>query len=200
MAKSLQLNRRNTSIRLRSSTWLPAMGMRSTLPWRLNLCAVRTFRICAGRWRSRFCGMRAWRLRMWTCMISGCSIRARNRVALFCSGLFRSLKCLSRGFIAHKLFHGGMPWLADAFAREDFPERQQQNFDIQPERAVVHVPHIQLEFILPGERIPSVNLRPAGDARENVMTAGLLGRIALQVLHQQGARTHQAHLAAQDVE
>ncbi len=33
----------------------------------------------------------------------------------------------------HKLFHCCMPWLADALALENFPNRQEQDFDVQPE-------------------------------------------------------------------
>lgn len=65
---------------------------------------------------------------------------------------------------------------------------------------MINIPHIQCEFIFPRQGIAPVDLRPASDARLDLMTAHLLRSVAIQVLHQQGARPDQAHVSLQDVE
>ncbi len=90
--------------------------------------------------------------------------------------------------------------MADAFAREEFPDRQDDDLEVQPQRAVIDVPHVQREFLLPGERVAPVDLRPTGDPGPHLVTAGLLRRVAGQVLHQQRARADQAHVTFEHVE
>jgi hypothetical protein len=62
--------------------------------------------------------------------------------------------------IPHEVFRGGLPWLADAFAFDHFPDRKQDDFDIQPEGPVIHIPDIQGKFVLPGDGVAPVDLRP----------------------------------------
>ena len=65
---------------------------------------------------------------------------------------------------------------------------------------MIHVPHVEGELLLPGEGVAPVHLRPAGDAGQHFVAARLLGGVAVEVLHQQRARTDQAHVAFEDVE
>ena len=101
---------------------------------------------------------------------------------------------------AHEFGGGGAAGGADAFALEDFSNRHEYDLDIQPEGAVIDVPHVEGELVLPGEGVAPVHLCPAGDAGQHLVAARLLGGVAVEVLHQQRARTHQAHLAFEDVE
>ena len=102
--------------------------------------------------------------------------------------------------IPHKVLCGGLPWLTDAFAFDHFPESHKHDLDVQPERPVVHVPDVIAEFVLPGDGVASVDLRPTRQAGISIVAAHLFGRISFKVFHQQRARTNQAHLTAQDVE
>ena len=63
-----------------------------------------------------------------------------------------------------KLLHRCLSRLADALAVQHLAHSQPQNFEVKPEGEVVHIPDIQGELLLPGNRIASVDLRPAGDA------------------------------------
>src|SRR4030067_2905308 len=62
---------------------------------------------------------------------------------------------------------------------------------------MVDIPDIQVELVFPGQHVTAIDLRPPGYARQNFMAARLLRCVALQVLHQQWARTDQAHLTPQ---
>ena len=64
---------------------------------------------------------------------------------------------------------------------------------------MVDIPDVKLETLLPAQGIASVHLGPARDARTHLVSARLLGGVQGQVLHQQRARAHQAHLTAQHV-
>src|SRR5688500_3297995 len=78
-------------------------------------------------------------------------------------------------------------------------DRLEQDFDVECDRPMIDVPHVQLALVVPMQIVPAVDLSPAGDARQNVMTARLLGGIALEVLHQQWTRPYEAHLTTGDV-
>ena len=101
---------------------------------------------------------------------------------------------------AHELGGGGAAGGTDALALEDFSNRHEQYFDIQPEGVVIDIPYVEGELVLPGEGVAPVHLCPAGDAGEDFVAARLLGGVAVEVLDQQRARTDQAHLAFEDVE
>ena len=70
-----------------------------------------------------------------------------------------------------------MSWLADAFAREDLPDGHDDNPRIQPEGLMIHVPHIEREFLFPGQRVAPVHLRPAGNAGFGFVAARRLIRL-----------------------
>ena len=64
---------------------------------------------------------------------------------------------------------------------------------------MLNVPHVQLEPLFPRERVAPVDLRPAGDPRTHVVTPRLTRRVEGQIFHQQRPRTHETHVAPQDV-
>ena len=99
-----------------------------------------------------------------------------------------------------ELRSGSAPLGADAFTFEDLNQRHKEDLDVKPETAVVNIPHIEGEFFLPGERVAAVHLRPAGDAGAHFMSACLFWGVAVEVLHQQRAWTHQAHVTFEHVE
>lgn len=73
-----------------------------------------------------------------------------------------------------EFLHRRLPWLADPFTFEDLPDGQGDDLQVQPKRQVIHVPHIQIELLLPGERVAAVHLRPASDAGAHFMARKLL--------------------------
>src|SRR5436309_11783409 len=64
---------------------------------------------------------------------------------------------------------------------------------------MIHVPEIELKSLVPTESVAAIYLCPTRDAGQHIVAACLLGSIAVQILHQEGTRTHQAHLSLQDV-
>ena len=66
-----------------------------------------------------------------------------------------SILLASRSTTSGKGGGGRLPFLADAIPFEDFPDRQEQDADIQPQGAVVHVPDVQVKRLL-----PTVGIRP----------------------------------------
>jgi len=60
-----------------------------------------------------------------------------------------------------------LPFLADAISFEDFPDRQEQNADIQPQGAVVDIPHVQVKLLFAADGVAAVDPGPAGDAGED---------------------------------
>src|ERR1700693_3420520 len=65
---------------------------------------------------------------------------------------------------------------------------------------MIHIPNVERKLLLPGESIPAIHLRPARYARQRFMTARLFRRVELQVLHQQRARTYEAHVVLEHVD
>ena len=53
---------------------------------------------------------------------------------------------------------------------------------------------------IPGDRVPAVHLRPAGDAGEHRQAPPLERCVALQLVRETGPGADQAHLAAHDVD
>src|SRR4051812_19135022 len=93
-----------------------------------------------------------------------------------------------------------MARLRDALPRKCFVYCHRENSEVETERAVIDVPDVVLELFFPGQRVSAVNLRPTRDPWTRVMPTRLLGRVALEILHQQWPRPDHAHLAAQDVQ
>ena len=105
-----------------------------------------------------------------------------------------------RGGCTGELLHRRLPGVADPLPLQDLPDRHGDNPNVQPQRLVVHVPHIQPEFLLPTDGVAAVDLGPAGDPWPHLMAPRLLRGVAPQVLHQKRPRPHQAHISFEDVE
>jgi hypothetical protein len=65
---------------------------------------------------------------------------------------------------------------------------------------MLDIPYVEIEPLGPTERVPSRNLREAGDARTNVVAPPMIVRIQWKVLHEQRPRSDETHIAAQHVE
>src|SRR5262249_46931491 len=71
--------------------------------------------------------------------------------------------------------------------------------EVDLRRAVVDVPDVELDPVLPRDGGPSVDLRPAGDARLDLQPASLARRVALHLVRQGRPRPDHAHVPADDV-
>src|SRR5688500_1749637 len=89
---------------------------------------------------------------------------------------------------------------ADLVALEDAHESQCEYFEVEPEGAVLDVPEVEFEFLVPGNRVAAVDLGPAGHAGFYFVPAGLPRGVAGIVLHEQWTRADEAHFAAENIE
>src|SRR6266850_1219049 len=106
-----------------------------------------------------------------------------------------------RGRVRASEFRGGLVTrLADAFAEKNLLDGACQNAEIQKERPVVDVPHVQLEAVLPRQSVAPADLSEPCKARTNLVTARLPARIPIEVLRQKRARADEAHVAPEHVE
>src|SRR5512133_265262 len=62
------------------------------------------------------------------------------------------------------------------------------------------MPGVRLETLRPGDLVPSLHLRPAGDPRPYVEPPAILLVVVRHLLDEVGPRTDQAHLAQEDVD
>ena len=99
------------------------------------------------------------------------------------------------GSRAPKLFHRLPGSGIDAGPGEDFEERLNDYLHIQPETAVVDIPDIEGEFLLPGERVATIDLGPTGDAGSDLHASGLEGVIAGDVAHEEWTWSDDAVIA-----
>ena len=72
-----------------------------------------------------------------------------------------------------------MTGLVDVAARDDLPDGARQNLQVHPERAVIHILEIEIEFLFPGQAVSPTDLRQPGDAGPNEVAAGLSRRVAI---------------------
>src|SRR3954454_24395589 len=77
--------------------------------------------------------------------------------------------------------------------------RPREDLEINPERAVLDVPDVQLDAFVPRQSRASVNLSPAGDAGLDVEASPLSRRVLLDLVRERGARADEAHVAADDI-
>src|SRR5690606_7311034 len=75
-----------------------------------------------------------------------------------------------------------------------------QNFEVKPKTEVVDIPDVVFEFLCPADGISAVHLSPAGDAWSHVMAARLFSRVEGDVFQEQGAWSHERHVAAEHVD
>ena len=64
---------------------------------------------------------------------------------------------------------------------------------------MVNVPHIEFEFLLPGNGVAAMALRPARDSGTYFVATRLLLAVQREILHEQRTWADEAHVAAEDV-
>src|SRR5258706_12684840 len=77
--------------------------------------------------------------------------------------------------IAGEARHRRMARLRQPLGREDLADGEPQDLQVERERAMVHVPHVQAQALLPGLRVAPVDLSPSRHARPHLVPARLLG-------------------------
>src|SRR5215467_9090147 len=82
---------------------------------------------------------------------------------------------------------------------EERDRRPREDLEVEPRRAVLDVPDVQLDPVLPRERRSAVDLRPAGDAGLDLQPPPLPGRVPLDLVAERRPGTDHAHVAADDV-
>src|SRR4051812_49001873 len=90
----------------------------------------------------------------------------------------------------------GLPAVGPADERK---RRARQDLEVDLRRAVVDVPDVELDPLLPRQRRPPVDLRPAGDPRPHLETAPLTRCVPVDLVAQRRAGADQAHVAADDI-
>ena len=68
--------------------------------------------------------------------------------------------------------------MVDAISARRFEDGKEKDLEVEEKRAVVDVPDIETELLLPRKGVAAVYLRPAGDAGPDLVAACLLRRIA----------------------
>src|SRR5688572_13051076 len=79
-------------------------------------------------------------------------------------------------------------------------ERPQHNSQVQDERQTVDVLQITPNSLVPGNRVPAVDLSPTRQPGPNRQPAPLLGCVLFGLILESGTRADQTHLAGEDVE
>jgi hypothetical protein len=90
--------------------------------------------------------------------------------------------------------------MVDAISARRFEDGKEKDLEVEEKGAVVDVPDVEAEFLLPRKGVATVDLRPAGDAGTNFMASRLLGRIARKVSRRERARADEGHLAGKDMQ
>lgn len=90
--------------------------------------------------------------------------------------------------------------LAYALALYRFHERSEDDFHIAKEGHVVHIFHIVLEFLFPGNGVASIHLRKSTEARAHIVTVFLLGIVSRQIFNQKRSRSNHSHIAFKNIE
>src|SRR5437763_3049324 len=84
-------------------------------------------------------------------------------------------------------------------AGEERERRAGEDLQVEPRAAVLDVPEVELDPLVPRELRPAVHLRPAGQARLDLETASLPRGVLVDLVAEGRARADQAHVAADDV-
>src|SRR5450756_1347880 len=88
----------------------------------------------------------------------------------------------------------------DTLSRHDRRGGPEHDACIEREGAVIDVPDVHLEALVPRDGVTPVDLRPSGDAWPDLVPSRLLPIVAVEVLRQEGARTDDAHVALEHVD
>src|SRR2546421_4963867 len=89
--------------------------------------------------------------------------------------------------------------LALVRAGEERLRRAGEDLQVDPGGAVVDVPDVELDPLVPGQLRAAVDLSPAGETRLDLEPPALAGRVALDLVGEGRAWADEAHLAAQHV-
>src|SRR4051812_34067014 len=84
-------------------------------------------------------------------------------------------------------------------APEQRERGQREDLQVEPRGAVLDVPEVELDALLPREGGTAVHLRPAGQARLHVEAVALALVVAVDLVAERRSRADEAHLAAEDV-
>ena len=76
---------------------------------------------------------------------------------------------------------------------------QQNYFHIQPKRAMIHIPRIQLKLFCPRNVVTPIHLCPSRDSRTNLMSAELFFRVQRKVFRKQRSWPHKCHIPFQHI-
>src|SRR5262245_34088740 len=82
---------------------------------------------------------------------------------------------------------------------EEGERRLGEDLEVDHRRAVVDVPDVELDPVLPRHGRPAVDLRPARDPRLDLQAATLPRRVPLDLVRARRPRADHAHVAADDV-
>src|SRR5439155_21650223 len=77
--------------------------------------------------------------------------------------------------------------------------RAREDLQVDERRAVLDVPDVEFDPLVPGEARPAVDLSPAGQAGLDLEPAALPGRVAPDLVGERRARADHAHVAADHV-
>src|SRR5450759_511201 len=88
----------------------------------------------------------------------------------------------------------------DTLARHDRRDGPEHDACVQRDRAVVDVPDVHLQALVPRDGVTPVDLRPSGDAWPDLVPSRLLPIVAVEVLGEEGARTDDAQVALEHVD
>src|SRR4051794_32007472 len=90
--------------------------------------------------------------------------------------------------------HGYVAFAGDVAGPYEGRCGPQEDDEVEAEAPLVDVPDVELELLLPADRVSAVNLRPTGDAGHHVVPARLLAVVERQVLHEEGPGPDQREL------
>src|SRR5437879_12336021 len=68
--------------------------------------------------------------------------------------------------------HGRVSRSVHSFRPQNLEDRKPENSQVEPERSVIHVPHVQTQTLVPGLRITAADLRPPRHSGAHFVTAG----------------------------
>src|SRR5439155_19546958 len=89
--------------------------------------------------------------------------------------------------------------LALVRAGEEGERRAREDLQVEPGAAVLDVPEVELDPLVPRELRPAVHLGPAGQAGPYLQPAALPRGVLVDLVAERGSRADQAHVAADDV-
>jgi hypothetical protein len=82
---------------------------------------------------------------------------------------------------------------------ENLLNRLPNYLDVKPKTPMIDVPDVESESLFPTESIPAIHLGPTSDSRFDFVAASLFWAVPRQVIHQEGPRANETHVASQDI-